>query len=523
MALRFRARDDLAERTLADLADDIDELRSLAKSQLQRLRAARLEIEKSRGGFRPRTLRTELAQLRSAEDTFRSYEQTLGDCSRDVSRSVVSIDRLRAVKSEYADLLRLQQGISAALIAGSDWQSPVFEGAGYPTAGRHNGNVVEHVDDYKRDRHPGERSFEASYLREYVDATHGLKLGAAMTACGMAAFTTILHFLCSTLDPSRPVVAVRGMYHECRGLLADSPLGPRVHWVDDSNTAEINSACRRLQPAALLLDSMCNSKGLAVPDVRGLLLNLAGSTRRDLYVVVDNTCAPIFCQPFDTPLWNAHLRVVMFESLTKYAQFGFDRVAAGIIVAPKREIDQLDGLREHLGANIADVCVSAIPEPDRALFSRRLRRIERNARLLAQHIAQCAESHRAHVKVVYPGLPSHECHGVARRLGFYGGFFALSLTQEDFSPDAQGHLVSELIRAARRCEVNLVASASFGFNVTRVYRTATEIGLGPFVRIAAGTEDRMEIEDLKRVFSMVFERTVRADVSISINRREQFG
>ena len=503
MAWPLRLGDDLEECALADLADDIDELQYLAESQLQRLRAARLEIERTRSGWRPRTLRTELAQLLSAENTYRDYEQALGTCRHDILRGAAGVDQLRALKHEYADLLRLQQGISAALIAGSDWQSPVFDGAGYPTAGRHAGAVIEHFDDYKRDRHPGARSFEKRYLQEYIDAPAGLELRALMTSCGMAAFTTILHFLCSVLEGTRPIVATRGMYHECRALLADSPLGARVHWVEDSDAAEIRRACRRLEPAAVFWDSMCNSKGLTVPDTKRLLLDFAEWARRDIYVVVDNTCAPVFTQPFFVAAWNAHIRVLMFESLTKYAQFGFDRVAAGMIVAPAREGDDLDSLREHLGTNVADVCVAAIPQPNRAVLCHRLRRIERNAGLLAQHIAYCTERYGAPVRVVYPGLPSHECHGAARRLGFHGGFLAVDFAQEDPSPAAQGRLVAALVRAARRQEVNLVAGASFGLDVTRVYRTATEIGLGPFVRIAAGTEDRLKMEALKEVLSEV--------------------
>jgi cystathionine beta-lyase/cystathionine gamma-synthase len=502
MGLPLRVRDDLRDCALADLADDLDELHQLAQSRLQRLRSARCELEKARRGFLPRTFRTELAQLRSAEETFTSYERALSDWLYDMSRGAVPVDHLRRVKSEYADLLRLQQGVTAALIAGSDWQSPVIEGAGYPTAGRHSGEVTEHLDDYKRDRHPGARSLEESYLREYVDVPAGLEVRALMTTCGMSAFTTILHYLCTTLDQTRAVVASRGMYHECRALLADSRLGEQVHWVDDTDTAEIIGACRRLRPAALFLDSICNSKGLAVADSQAILLDLAASARRNLQLVLDNTCASVFGQPLHLAALNSHVRLLMFDSLTKYAQFGFDRVAAGMIVAPEREAGELDGLREHLGTNVADVCAASIPQPNRSLLSRRLRRIERNARLLAEHLADQADSPTVPgIEVDYPGLPSHECHSAARRLGFNGGFFALSLGRENNSIDAQGRLVSGLICAARRRKVNLVTGASFGLNVTRVYRTATEIGLGPFVRVAAGTEDRIEVERLKEVFS----------------------
>lgn len=502
MAQRTPARPNVTAGALDDLIEDIDEIRSLTASQLHRLRSARSAVEGARHAYRRRTFVTELAQLRSAEDVFHSYAGDLLDHLHEARRRRATVDRLRRVKSEYADLLRLQQGVSAALTVGSDWQSPVFQSSGHPTAGRHSGSVTEHLDDYKRDRHPQARTFEESYLHEYVDVPPGIEVRALMTGCGMAAFTTILNYLCTALDSKTAVVAARGMYHECGRLLADSPLGPRVCWVDETDTAEVLDVCRRLEPAAMFLDSMCNSKRLAVPDEQAIMLELAASVGRDIYVVIDNTCASVFCQPFHLAALNPRLRVVLFESLTKYAQFGLDRVAAGMIVAPAREAAVLDGLREHLGTNIADVCVSMVPEPNRALLTRRLRRIERNARMLAEHVKRCADARSAPVVgATYPALETHPCRRAAQRLGFFGGFFAVEFRPEWECAEGHGRFVSRLIHDARRRKVNLAAGASFGLNVTRVYRTATEPGMGPFVRVAAGTEDVMEVEILKEVFA----------------------
>jgi cystathionine beta-lyase/cystathionine gamma-synthase len=502
MAQRTSARADVVAGALHDLTEDIDELCSLMASELHRLRSARSAIENARHAYRRRTYVTELAQLRSAEDVFYSYARDLREHLHEARRRRATVDRLRKVKSEYADLLRLQQGISAALAVGSDWQSPVFEGSGHPTAGRHSGSVTEHLDDYKRDRHPQASAFEASYLREYVDVPPGFNVRALMTACGMAAFTTVLNYLCSSLGPPAAVVAAKGMYHECRQLLADSTLGARVCWVDEMNTGEVIDACRRLEPAAVFLDSMCNSNRLAVPDLQAIMFELAASAGRDVYLVIDNTCASIFCQPLHLVALNPRVRPLVFESLTKYGQFGLDRVAAGMIVAPEREAPPLDCLREHLGTNIADVCVSMVPEPNRALLTRRLRRLERNAQLLANHVVRCADERPGPiVGATYPALESHPCRGAARQLGFFGGFFAVEFRPDWDCAEGHGRFVSRVLHDARRRKVNLAAGASFGLNVTRVYRTATEIGLGPFVRVSAGTEDALEVEALKDVFA----------------------
>ncbi|MGH2787753.1 MAG: PLP-dependent transferase [Actinomycetota bacterium] len=501
MSQRIRPLENITAVALDDLTEDVDELYQLATSALHRLRCARAEVERARHSYARRTLTTELAQLRSAEEVFSSYACDIRDCLHEARRHRLSVDRLRQVKSEFADLLRLQQGVAAGLTVGSDWQSPLFAHSGHPTAGRHSGSVTEHFDDYKRDRHPQARAFEESYLREYVDVPSGLAVRALMTSCGMSAFTTILHFLSVTLDQRSPIVAARGMYHECRGLLADGALGSRVCWVDETDTIEMLEACRRLQPGALFLDSMCNSKGLPVPDTQALMLELATIAKRDVFVVIDNTCASLFCQPLRLAALNPNVRPVLFESLTKYAQFGLDRVAAGMIVAPQEEAASLDGVREHLGTNIADVCAAIVPVPNRSLLIRRLRRIERNAHALAQHLSRRGEGTTPVTGTTYPGLESHGGHSAARRLGFFGGFFAMEFRGECDCIAAHGRLVSRLIYEARRRRVNLGAGAGFGFNVTRVYRTATETGVGPFVRVAAGTEDMIEVERLKEVFA----------------------
>jgi cystathionine beta-lyase/cystathionine gamma-synthase len=501
---RVRPRIDLSAIALADLTDDIDELVHLAAGELLRLRRAQFEVERARHAYLRRTLVTELAQLRSAETTFCAYSRDLRARLTDARRGRTSIQQLRRVKSEYTDLIRLQQTVVAALTVGSDWHSPVFEHSGHPTAGRHSGFVTEHVDDYKRDRHPQARALEESYLREYVETPPSLQPDALMTSCGMAAFTTILHHVCALAESSSTIVAGKGMYHECRRLLAASSLGPRVRWVDEAKTAEVVEACRSLRPAALFLDSMCNSRGLVVPDIQAIMLELVALVRNDVCLVIDNTCASMFFQPLSLGALNQHIRPMLFESLTKYAQFGLDRVAAGMIIAPKREAAALDALREHLGTNISDVCASVLPEPNHTLLSRRLRRLERNAHLLAEHVAMCAANGSSPmVGALYPGLDTHRSNEVARRLGFAGGFFAMQFRPEEDSAKTHGKAVGMLIREARLHKVNLVAGASFGLNVTRIYRTATKTDSGPFVRVAPGTEDRLEVERLKDVFSCV--------------------
>lgn len=123
-------------------------------------------------------------------------------------------------------------------------------------------------------------------------------------------------------------------------------------------------------------------------------------------------------------------------------------------------------LREHLGTNVADTSVLSLPRPDRARLERRLARLERNAAILAERLG-----------------------------GFHPGVGRL-LQLDVAEPQAW---VARALEEARRRDVEVVAGTSFGFDHTRVYITAP--GPDSFLRIAAGTEDRLRIETVTEALS----------------------
>jgi len=184
--------------------------------------------------------------------------------------------------------------------------------------------------------------------------------------------------------------------------------------------------------------------------------------------------------------------MILFESLLKYAQLGLDRANAGIVVARSGDAERLSHYREHLGTNVADVAVHALPRPDRQVLERRLARLERNALLLAERLlVQVGDS----VEIVYPGLPSHRGAASARRLPFRGGCLSIVFRERTATLRREHALVEQAVAEAARRGVALLGGSSFGFATTRIYLTAEGADYGePFVRIAAGTEHRLEIE-----------------------------
>jgi cystathionine beta-lyase/cystathionine gamma-synthase len=282
-----------------------------------------------------------------------------------------------------------------------------------------------------------------------------------------------------------PVLAGAGLYHESR-LLLERALPGRLHVVDEGDTAALLRAIAELHPSAIFLDSLSNTTWMPVPDLPRVIERLQGN---GTYLVVDNTGLSVSSQPF--ALAGGSVRLIVFESLLKYAQLGLDRANAGVIVARADDAASLSDYREHLGTNVADVAVHALPRPDRRVLDRRLARLQRNALILAEYLR---ERGNESVEVVYPGLASHPCARTARRLPFRGGCLSIVFRESDNSLRREHALVEAAVAEAARRGISLLGGSSFGFNTTRIYLTAARAECGePFVRVAAGTEHRLEV------------------------------
>jgi cystathionine beta-lyase/cystathionine gamma-synthase len=186
------------------------------------------------------------------------------------------------------------------------------------------------------------------------------------------------------------------------------------------------------------------------------------------------------------------VRLIVFESLLKYAQLGLDRANAGVIVARADDAERLSGYREHLGTNIADVAVHALPQPDRRVLEHRLARLQRNALILTERLR---ERSVASVEIVYPGR---------------GGCLSIVFDEHDGRLDREHALLEAAVREAASRGVALIGGSSFGFDTSRIYLTAEGAECGePFVRVAAGTEHRLALETLAEALAAAVDAVAR--------------
>lgn len=251
--------------------------------------------------------------------------------------------------------------------------------------------------DYSRSGNPT-RDLLADALNELEGGA-----GAVITSTGMSAITLVGHLL----TVGQRIVAP----HDCYGgtfrlLTAWSKRGDfRVDFVDYANDAALRAALAT--PAALVWIETPSNPLLRITDIAAVtaLARTAGAL-----VAVDNT--------FLSPGWQRPLVLgadLVVHSTTKYIN-GHSDVVGGAVIAASSE------LAEKLAwwANCLGITGSAF---DSFLTLRGLRTL--HARLAlhgsnAQQLAEWASRQRGIARVLYPGLPTHPGHDVAKRqqIGF---------------------------------------------------------------------------------------------------------
>jgi peptide-methionine (S)-S-oxide reductase len=484
---------------LDDLDADFDELQFLCRSAEAELAQATAEFDAA--PLRARTGELLGRQLASARRRYRSTGERLVVLRRltQSGRPTPSLVReLAEEKGSLADLLRAERALTAGLVGAADWQSPSFLHSMMPAAGRQSGRIQAHWNDYKRDRHLDGEELERRWVAAMVDGPPGLR--ALLTTCGMAALTTVLSCLTMEGNLDGPVLVGAGVYHETR-LLLERAVPGRLRVVDERDTSGLLRTIKELAPSAIFLDSLSNTKWMPVPELPRVIDCLRDT---ETYLVIDNTGLSVFSQPFAHA--DDSVRLIVFESLLKYAQLGLDRANAGVIIAPREVAERLSEYREHLGTNVADVAVHALPSPDRAVLERRLARLGRNALFLAGRLRERVDGA---VTIVYPGLTSRPCARAASGRAFSGGCLSIVLGGHDPELEREHALVEVAVAGAAARGIALLGGSSFGFNTSRIYLTAARAECGePFVRLAAGTEHRVDLEALADVLAVAVNATL---------------
>ncbi|HTN12421.1 MAG TPA: PLP-dependent aspartate aminotransferase family protein [Acetobacteraceae bacterium] len=237
---------------------------------------------------------------------------------------------------------------------------------------------------------------------------------AMVLGSGMSAATAV--FL--SLSPGDHVVAAEVMYWGLRNWLINEGRhwGLEIELVDTTDLAALRAAMRPGKTKLIWLESPSNPLW-TVTDIRAAaeIAHAAGAR-----LAVDSTVAtPVLTRPLAL---GADL---VMHSATKYLN-GHSDVIAGALAA--REDDEFWQRIRRTRATLGQI----LGPLETFLLIRGMRTLDLRVKAAcanAMELAQRLSNHAAVAQVLYPGLPTHPGHDIARRqmIGGFGGMFSLRL------------------------------------------------------------------------------------------------
>jgi methionine-gamma-lyase len=247
-------------------------------------------------------------------------------------------------------------------------------------------------------------------LEEALAAVEGAEAGLALSS-GMAAMTTAVTSLVRAGDE---VLASASLYGGTARLLTEllPRFGVTSRFVPAAHLAQVGRVAGE-RSRVLIVESPTNPT-LEVVDLAAVV---ASAHARGVAVVVDNT--------FATPLLQRPLALgadLVMHSLTK-ALAGHSDLVGGALAGPRATIDAARATMKLLGGCLDPHAAFLALRGLKTLHLRVPRQCE-NALALARRL----EGHPGVLRVLYPGLPSHPGHEVARRqMSAFGGMVTLVL------------------------------------------------------------------------------------------------
>ncbi len=330
--------------------------------------------------------------------------------------------------------------------------------------------------------------------QERLAATMGAER-ALLFSSGMAAITSTIFSLVRAGDRMISTPSLYGgTYRFFRDILPAH--GVRVDYVEPDHLEAIVD--RSGPRTRLVYFETPTNPSLGIVDIRRCVEAVRRAERRHrtrIVTVIDNTFATVVNQQ---PL---HMGVdLIVESATKYLG-GHSDIVAGVTAGSSDLIQDVHTQLKYLGG-CADPFAAFLLARSLKTFALRVQRQNENAMALAEFL----ERHPKVRQVLYPGLPSHPGHAIARQqmveaggLG-YGGMVTV---------DLKGG-VRSAVRVCDRLNVavnamslggaeTLVSIPVYSSHVRMSRRELARHNVSPgMIRISVGVEG---IDDLKRDFA----------------------
>ncbi|MEK6566075.1 MAG: PLP-dependent aspartate aminotransferase family protein [Bacteroidota bacterium] len=240
---------------------------------------------------------------------------------------------------------------------------------------------------------------------------------AALFSSGMAAISTAIMAVTKSGDEIVSTPALYGgTYRFFRDELPKQKI--KVSYVDPRNLAELS---KLVSPrTTIVYFETPTNPTIDVVDIEELVRETRKAEKkagRKILIMIDNTFASIMNQdPFGFGV------DVIVESATKYLG-GHSDIMAGAVIGTTEYVKQVKALAKHYGG-CADPFAAYLLFRSLKTFELRVTKQNENAHALAKAL----EKHPKINRVLYPGLPSHPMHQVAKKqMRGFGGMVTIEV------------------------------------------------------------------------------------------------
>jgi cystathionine beta-lyase/cystathionine gamma-synthase len=323
---------------------------------------------------------------------------------------------------------------------------------------------------------------------------------ALLVASGMAAISSALLSVVGSGDEIISTPALYGgTYRFFRDILPR--LGIRVRYVSPNRLERIPAM---ISPRTrLVYFETPTNPTLGIVDIDRLVTTVRRAERtlrRKIVVCADNTFATVLNQ---NPLQFGV--DVLLESATKYLG-GHSDLLAGVVAGSKMFVQGAHTQMKYFGG-CADPFAAFLLLRSLKTFELRVQRQNENA----AHLARVLQAHRNVRRVLYPGLPSHHDHLIARKqMVDAGGYGFGGMVTIEVRGGARGaaQVCDALAVAVNAMSLGgtetLVSIPVFSSHVNMSAKELVRHGVRPgMIRISVGVEG---IQDLTRDFSRALDR-----------------
>ena len=342
-------------------------------------------------------------------------------------------------------------------------------------------------------------------------------IGLLVTSSGMAAYSVIEAYLQRyVLKLGDIVLLPHYIYFETDEQISKLP-NINIQRADTHDVAEICKLIKEKKPRVVFLDPLTNTVELRMTDTEAVIKQTAKEElNEDIYFVIDGTMMSGEINPFPSDKGNPHVKVLYYDSCSKYLQLGLDIAMGGLVAIPVELTALFDRLRRNTGTIMYDSASNIFPAYSREIHDRRMRRMSRNAILISNAINQdpeLAQTMQAH----YPILKSHPDHVLAKKFNSVGGLMTFTFNNPTLNQrDSLNSFIETALVVAKKHSVSLTKGVSFGFSLPRISAaTAMAENSPPFLRLSVGDRSYNETTMLATALIEAFRRYIHSFNSFS--------